>query len=164
MNGTVLQVNTSRGGVPKRPIPEGMIQPLGIEGDAVAHPKFHGGPRQAILLISAEVIDELTARGYPVFYGALGENITTKGIDYHQLRIGQRWLLGGAVIELTKVRVPCRTLDVYGTTIQKEIYDKQVKAGDPSSPRWAMSGFYASIEQPGLVRPGDSIQLIDMFV
>ena len=46
-----------------------------------AHPDIHGGPRQAVLLIDADTVDELVARGYPVGYGALGENLTTSGID-----------------------------------------------------------------------------------
>ena len=87
MTGTIIQINISRGGVPKRPIPEGVITPLGLEGDLCAHPEIHGGPRQAVLLIAAETVDELIARGYPLYYGALGENLTTRGLDRRQLRL-----------------------------------------------------------------------------
>src|ERR1700682_459262 len=116
MRGTILQVNVSRGGVPKRAIDEGFVSPLGVEGDAHANPAIHGGPRQAVLLICAEALDELTAKGYPVFPGALGENLTTRGIDRKQLRAGQRFRVGQAVIELAKVRGPCTTLDVDGAS------------------------------------------------
>jgi MOSC domain-containing protein YiiM len=162
--GTVLQVSISRGGVPKRAISEGDISPLGIAGDSYAHPQIHGGPQQAILLISSEAIAELTALGYPLYPGALGENITTVGIDRSQWRSGQRWRVGQAIVELTKVRAPCETLSVYGAGIQKAVYDAQVKAGDTSSPRWALSGFYASVVHPGIVRPGDPISLLDEAV
>ncbi|HEV1284757.1 MAG TPA: MOSC domain-containing protein [Bryobacteraceae bacterium] len=164
MNGTVLQVSISRGGVPKRAIPEGDIGPLGIAGDGYAHPQIHGGPKQAVLLIASEAIDELTALGYPLYPGALGENITTLGVDRARWRAGQRWRVGQAVIELTKVRAPCETLSVYGAGIQKAVYDAQVKAGDPSSPRWALAGFYASVVQTGIVRRGDPISLLDQMV
>src|SRR6266478_2930676 len=157
MTGHIVQINISRGGVPKRPIPEGSITPLGLEGDLCAHPHIHGGPRQAVLLIAAETVDDLIARGYPVYYGALGENLTTRGLDRRQLRVGQTLRAGGALLELTKVRVPCSTLDVYGPTIKQEIYDPRVKAGDPTSPRWGMSGFYASVIEPGPVRVDDII-------
>jgi MOSC domain-containing protein YiiM len=163
-SGSILQVSVSRGGVPKLAIPEGDIQPLGIVGDGHAHPDIHGGLRQAVLLISAEAIAELTALAFPLYPGALGENITTVGVDRSQWRIGQRWRIGQAIIELTKVRAPCDTLSIYGRGIQKAIYDAQVKAGNPSSPRWAMSGFYASVVQPGTVRPGDPIWLLDQRV
>lgn len=162
--GTVLQVSISRGGVPKRPIPEGDIGPLGIAGDDHAHPQFHGGPRQAVLLISSEAIAELNALGYSLYPGALGENITTLGVDRSQWRIGQRWRVGQALIEFTKIRVPCETLSVYGRGIWTALYDAQVKAGDSSSPRWALAGFYASVVQPGMVRPGDPISLLDQMV
>jgi MOSC domain-containing protein YiiM len=160
MEGTIIQVNVSLGGVPKAPVSEGFITPLGIEGDRHAHPEIHGGPRKAILLIASEVIDDLTARGYPVFYGALGENLTTRGIDVHNLRIGDRLRAGGALLEITQPRGPCATLDVYGEPIKSEIYDARVKARDFTSPKWGMSGFYASVVEPGPVRPGDIIALV----
>ena len=149
--------------MPKRAIPEGDVTPLGIAGDAYNHPEIHGGPRQAVLLISSEAIAELNALGYSLYPGALGENITTTGVDRKQWRAGQRWRVGQAIIELTKVRAPCETLSVYGAGIQTSVFDAQVKAGDPSSPKWALAGFYASVVQPGIVRAGDPILLLDQM-
>jgi len=93
LTGTIVQISVSRGGVPKRPVMEALLTPLGIEGDAHAHPEIHGGPRQAVLLITAESVDELVKRGYPVFHGAMGENLTTLGLDRRLLRAGQRYRL-----------------------------------------------------------------------
>jgi MOSC domain-containing protein YiiM len=157
---SIVQVNASPGGIPKWPISSAMLTPQGLAGDACAHPTIHGGPKQAVLLIASEVIDELKSLGYPVFYGALGENLTTRGLDRRQLRIGQQLRAGGALIEITKVRGPCASLDIYGPGIKQEIYDKQVKAGNPASPRWGMSGFYARVLQPGHVRPDDIIVIV----
>lgn len=159
MTGRIVQINISRGGLPKRPIPEGFLTPFGIEGDLCAHPQIHGGPKQAVLLIGAEAIEELIARGYPIYFGALGENLTTEGIDRRQLRIGQRLRVGPALIELTKVRGPCAALDVYGPAIKREMFDKRVKAGDYTSPRWGMSGFYGSVIESGPIRVGDIMRL-----
>lgn len=138
----------------------GMITAVGLAGDAWAHPQIHGGPNQAVLLIAAETIDELKSRGYPVFYGAMGENLTTRGLDPRQLRIGHQLRAGGALLEITKVRGPCTALDVYGPSIKQEIYDQQVNAADPSSPRWGMSGFYARVLRPGPVRPDDPVVIL----
>ena len=77
MTGHIVQINISPGGVPKRPIAEAEVTPEGIRGDSWAHPQIHGGPNQALLLITSEGIGELIAQGYPVFPGALGENLTT---------------------------------------------------------------------------------------
>lgn len=165
MQGSVVQINVSRGGIPKRPIAEGRATVLGIAGDECAHKQIHGGPKQAILIICAEAVDDLIAQGFPLFYGALGENITTKGIDHRQFRIGQRWRIGSAWVELTKMRRPCQTLNPYGAgKIQKAVYDAQVKAGDVSSPLWAKGGIYAAVLNEGVIRPGDPVVLIDQAV
>ena len=161
MTGTIIQVSLSLGGLPKRPVGGGFLGPLGLEGDRYAHPHIHGGPDKAVLIIDAEGIDELAAAGYPVFYGALGENLTTRGLDRRQFRIGQRLRAGGAVLEVTRIRVPCATLDVYGPAIQQEIYDLRVQAGDAESPRWARSGVYARVLVPGPVHTDDIIMLVD---
>jgi len=161
---SVLQVSTSRGGVPKRAIPAAEVTPLGIVGDEHAHPEIHGGLRQALLLVTSEGIEELIALGFPLFSGALGENITTAGLDRRSLRTGQRYRIGAIIVELTKPRAPCDTLNVYGPGIQKAVYDAQVNAGDPQSPRWGLAGFYASVVLAGAIRPGDPIALLDQMV
>ncbi|HLK48848.1 MAG TPA: MOSC domain-containing protein [Bryobacteraceae bacterium] len=160
MQGTIVQVNVSFGGLPKRSIPEGLISSLGIAGDLHAHPAIHGGPDKAILIIAAEVVDGLAGRGYPLYYGALGENLTTLGIRTRDLRIGDQIRAGAALLEITAPRGPCSALKVYGDSLQEEIYDAQVKALDPASPRWGMSGFYACVLQGGLVRPNDPVALV----
>jgi len=160
----IIQVSVSRGGVPKRAIPQVMITSLGLEGDSFAHPNIHGGPNQRVLIIVAEVIDDLVARGFPVFYGALGENLTVRGIDAGALRAGQTWRAGDALLDLTRIRKPCATLDVYrsadGRPIQDEIYNAAVKEGDPTSPLWAHSGFYASVRRAGMVSSGAPFELL----
>jgi MOSC domain-containing protein YiiM len=158
---SILQVNVSPGGVPKRPIPAGVVTSLGLAGDEHAHPQLHGGPRQAILLITSEGIDELKEQGFPLYHGALGENLTTIGLNRRSVRIGQRYRIGQVLLEITKLRAPCETLTPYGPGIQRAVYDQDVKAGSPASPRWGLSGFYASVLQAGTIHPGDPIQLVD---
>jgi MOSC domain-containing protein YiiM len=105
VTGTVLHVNASRGGIPKRAIPSGKLTAAGLAGDAWRYP-FHGTARKAILLVTIEGIDELVSQGFPLFPGALGENLTTRGLDRRALRLGQRLQVGGAAIELTTIRTP----------------------------------------------------------
>ena len=122
MTGTIAQVSIGPGGVPNHGIGEGMLAVNGIVGDAWRYP-FHGGPMSAILLITSEGINLLTAQGFPLYAGALGENLTTRGLDRCLLRPGQRFRAGQAIIQLTQVRLPCDTLSVYGTGIQAAMYD-----------------------------------------
>lgn len=164
MTGTIVQVSISPGGVPNHAIAVGTLATNGVVGDSWRYP-FHGGLKRAILLITAEGIDELTAQGFAVYYGALGENVTTRGLDRHSLRPGQRFSIGQpaveqAVIELTQVRLPCDTLSVYGSGIQAAMYDSRAQASDAASPVWGLSGFYASVIQPGVLHPGDPIALL----
>ena len=160
MTGSVVQVSISVGGVPNYAINEGRVTICGITGDGWRHPQFHGTPKRAILLITAEGIDELRAQGFPVYYGALGENLTSRGLDRRSLRIGQRFRAGEAVIELNEVRVPCGTLGVYGAAIQGAIFGSRAQGWDSTSPIWGLSGFYASVAEPGVVRAGNSIVLL----
>ena len=160
-SGVILQVSVSRGGIPKRPIPMADVGLGGLSGDAWDHPDIHGGIRQAILLITAEGIGELAALGFKLYPGALGENFTTQGLDRRAVRIGQRFRAGGVTLEVTKLRVPCATLNGYGPGIQAAMFDARVRSGDTASPRWGLSGFYGSVIEPGAVRAGDRISLLE---
>jgi MOSC domain-containing protein YiiM len=159
--GFIVQINLSRGGVPKRAVAEAHIATHGLVGDSWDHPNIHGGLKQAVLLITAEGIDELIAQGFQLYPGALGENLTTGGLDRRAVRIGQRYRAGNAILEITKIRSPCATLNVYGAGLQTAMYDVQTQARDSSSPRWGLSGFYASVVLPGLVCAGDAVALLE---
>ncbi|MBV8553524.1 MAG: MOSC domain-containing protein [Acidobacteriaceae bacterium] len=160
MRGRVIQINISRGGLPKTPVACAEIGPLGILGDEHRH-KSHGGPDKALLLIAGEFVDALCAEGWPVFYGALGENLTTRGLDHRAWRPGQRFRTGTVLFELTTPRGPCANLNVYGEGIQKRIHDQRVRDLDPASLHWGESGFYARILEPGIVFPNDIIEAIE---
>lgn len=154
MSGSILQINISPGGIPKRALSEALLSPNGIEGDAWLNLKYHGGPNQALLLIGQETLNELMALGYPVFAGALGENLTTLGLDYSQMRPGQRWQLGSqCLVELTKLREPCRTLDVYNRQDLGRI--------QPLLKMEGRGGWYARVLEGGLLFPGNGIRLVD---
>ena len=161
VSGSLQQISVSQGGVPKLAIAEAVVTPLGIEGDLHNNPAIHGGPKKALLWITSEGLGELASEGFPLYAGALGENLTTQGIDRRMLRIGQRWKIGQIVIELTRLRIPCKTISVYGPGIGEAVYDQDVKAGDASSPRWALSGFYAAVVKPGHIRVGDPVALLE---
>lgn len=168
MRGTIIQISISPGGLPKFPVPEALCGPLGLAGDGHNHPRFHGGPRKALLIVSAQDLQALSREEYPLSAGGLGENLTIDGIDFRQLRAGQRFRAGDAVIELTTVRIPCSALDIYNDPgrprIQDRIFDPMVKAGDPASPRWAVSGFYTSVLTGGTIRTGDPFELLEQVV
>jgi len=161
MQGRIIQINVSRGGLPKRPVPEVRLTPLGLEGDAVAHPGIHGGSEKAVLLITAEGLDELGAEGFQLFPGAMGENLTTRGLSRRDLRPGMRLRAGDTLLEITQLRRPCSSLDVYGPEIKARIWRKGIT---PEDSEWGLSGFYCSVTRPGFVRANDIIQVVDAAV
>jgi MOSC domain-containing protein YiiM len=154
-NGVVIQINRSNGGLPKRAVSAPvLLDASGVAGDRHVY-AGHGGPDKAVLMMTAELIDGLLARGFPIYYGALGENLTVSGLDPHRWRAGQRYRVGDEVlIEMTTLRVPCSNLHVYGPAIVAELYDAQCKAGDITSPHWAHGGFYARVIRGGLLAAG----------
>jgi len=156
----IVQVNISPGGVPKRPVPEGHVTFSSVKGDDRNDKKHHGFRDQALCLFSIELIEDLNAEGFPLFPGALGENLTTEGIDYRKVRLGDVWHVGGQVsLRITKVRVPCRTITVYGNGIVRALYDLDVKQGNVYTQKWRRSGYYAEVLHEGIVRPGDNITI-----
>jgi MOSC domain-containing protein YiiM len=99
-----------------------LLQGLGVEGDAHAgttvkhRHRVKIDPTQPNLrqvhLIHAELRDELRTQGFDVIAGAMGENVTTRGIDLLALPTGTKLHLGAeAVVEVTGLRNPCSQLN-----------------------------------------------------
>jgi hypothetical protein len=97
--GTVAQLSTSDGGVPKAAVESVDVDLRGVLGDRQGNRKHHGRPFQALCLWSAEVIEALQAEGHVVHAGATGENVTVAGIDWAELRPGARVLVGEVLVE-----------------------------------------------------------------
>lgn len=158
----IVQINTSSGGVPKKPIPKGIVTTRRVLGDDWNDKEFHGWPDQALCLFSIELIEELKKEGYPLFPGAMGENFTTSGLDFRKVRIGQRYRAGKDVeFRITKIRKPCQTITVYGATLPKATYDLEVKAGNVNTFKWGRSGYYAEVLREGEAFPGDPLILLN---
>lgn len=86
---------------------------LGLEGDEVGDTRHHGGVDQAVYAFAREDLDVWAeALGAPIRDGLFGENLTTSGYDVNAAEIGERWRVGGAVLEVASVRTPC--LDFQG--------------------------------------------------
>ncbi|HXJ40074.1 MAG TPA: MOSC domain-containing protein [Bryobacteraceae bacterium] len=161
MPGILTHINRSNGGLPKLVVSAPVVlTPEGLEGDRHRNLKYHGGPDKAVLMLAAEHLEYLKQKGFAVFPGALGENLTVSGLDPARWRSGQRYRLGDdPIIELTTLRVPCLNLDVYDPAIKTELYDAACKAGNPDSPNWARGGFYARVIRAGLLVPGAPVTL-----
>lgn len=81
----------------------------GLEGDQQCDQKYHGGPDNAVYAFAREDLDHWAAQlGTAVPDGQFGENLTTSGIDVNEARVGERWRVGTALLEVAYARTPCR--------------------------------------------------------
>lgn len=140
-----------------------LLAGLGVEGDAhsgvtVKHrSRVAADPSQPNLrqvhLIHAELIEELQLAGFSVGPGAMGENVTTRGLDLLGLPRGTRLRLGPeAVIEVTGLRNPCAQLDSYQSGLTRAVLSR-----GPSGELIRKAGIMAIVLAGGTVAPGDPI-------
>ena len=87
-------INISNGGVPKRPQLACHVGFDGLEGDRQRDLRYHGGPDRAVCLYSLELIEALRAEGHDIEPGAIGENLTVKGVDWTLMKPGATLAVG----------------------------------------------------------------------
>lgn len=158
LSGIVHQLSIGPGGFPNHPVESAEVTKEGVVGDKVRHPKIHGRPDQAICLYSLEDLEKIKEKGFDLFPGAVAENITTEGIDFNLVRVGDVYQIGGVAAQITNYRTPCGNLEKeYGNGLNSHMWDERSKKYDYSSELWGMTGFYARIIKPGQINQGDSI-------
>ncbi len=165
MNPQVVAVSSSAAhGFSKQPQDAiRLVQGEGVEGDAhrgvmVQHLYLvRRDPTQPNLcqvhLFSAEMLDELAARGFAVQAGELGENILTRGLDLLTLPLGTLLQIGAAVLQVTGLRTPCSRIDTFRAGLQAQLWGER----DAQGKRTRRAGIMSVVLQAGAVRPGDAI-------
>ncbi len=120
-----------------------------VEGDGQANLAVHGGEMKAVYAYAFE--------HYPAWARALGretlpmgffgENLTTEGLLEETVRIGDRFRVGTALLEVTQPRQPC--------------YKLAAHVGRPDFPKLftqsGRSGWYLMIVEEGDVGAGDTV-------
>lgn len=118
----------------------------GFIGDEQADRNVHGGPEKAVHFYPATHYARLAARfpeAAPLLVpGSIGENLSSLELDESDVRIGDIWRLGDALLQVCQPRNPCWKIDA----------------------RYASEGMAAFIAEQGLtgwywrvVRPGQVI-------
>jgi MOSC domain-containing protein YiiM len=103
-------------GIAKRPVttPDLWLDRENLEGDGQAELGTHGGVDKAVYAYPSEHLavwsEEL---GQELGPAAFGENLTTEGWTEDDVRVGDRWFWGDAVLEVTQPRWPCYKLALY---------------------------------------------------
>ncbi|WP_422060582.1 MOSC domain-containing protein [Sphingopyxis sp.] len=128
---------------------------LGIDGDEQADLSVHGGTDKAIHHYPrdhygwwAEALGGHILLAAP---GAFGENISTEGLVESEVRIGDRYRLGSALVEISQGRQPCWKLGHrFGVAT--------VPATVVTTRR---SGWYYRVIEEGAVAAGDVLELVE---
>lgn len=126
------------------------VQGVNLDGDDQADRRVHGGDNKAVYAYASEDYSwwggEL-GRAEPLAPATFGENLTTSGLMLEACRVGDRWLLGDALLEVVQPRFPCFKL---GMRMGDAGFVKRFEAaGRP--------GVYLRIVEAGTIGAGDAI-------
>lgn len=142
--GTLLAVCASAGGIPKQPLTSARVTAAGLVGDGHAHAK-HNRPDRAVSLFDIETLEQLQREGFPLFPGAIGENLTVQGLHVQRLQPGVVLRIGDVRLRLELPRKPCYVLDDISPSLQEVIVGR--------------CGYMASVVTGGLIEPGMQIEI-----
>jgi MOSC domain-containing protein YiiM len=142
----------ARSAIWKSPV-EGRVAARGVNlaGDDQADRQAHGGPDKSVYAYAVEDARWWESReGRPFAFAEFGENLTTEGIEVNDALVGERWVIGSAVFEISEPRVPCWRL---GARMNDPKFI--VRFTEALRP-----GAYLRIVEEGNVGAGDAIEVV----
>jgi MOSC domain-containing protein YiiM len=118
-----------------------------VKEDTICDRKHHGGVDQAVYGYSLQHY-EYWKKLYPELdfeYGIFGENLTIDNLEETQLHVGDQFVVGECLLEVTKPRQPCMKLGVRFNDMRvvKQFWNT------------TMSGVYFKVLITGKVKAGD---------
>jgi len=137
-------------GINKHPVNGAvLIDAEGVVGDAVCNRKYHGGVDQAVYVEGSVTLDWWSRElGRVVEPGTFGENIVIQGLDNTAVAVGDRFIAGDLVLEVTSARIPCATF--------------AAKMGDPTFAkryfRAGRPGIYCRVIRAGTAIAGTAVK------
>lgn len=126
-----------------------MLRSLDFDGDAQADLRVHGGPDRAAYAYPFEHYAYWARElGLPEWMpGQFGENLTIAGVSEDDVRIGDEFAIGDAVVIVSQPRTPCFKL--------------AHKMGLPEFPKQFLAsgriGFYLRVVREGVIKAGDLV-------
>jgi MOSC domain-containing protein YiiM len=125
----------------------------GLEGDAQADRRVHGGPERAANVYPSEHYEiwRATPGLETMSGGGFGENFTTLGLMEDTVCIGDVFQVGEVVVQVTQPRGPCEKLNRLWRS--RDLMRRSMHEG--------RIGWYFAVRQQGSVCAGDSIILLE---
>lgn len=137
-------------GIFKRPSKDGVLVRTGnLEGDAQADLVNHGGEDKAVYAFSNDdyLYWQVQLNNPELGPGAFGENLTVSNFDESVLCIGDRFRIGGCVLEISQPRVPCFKLGIALNNVRApKLFTKHFH-----------TGAYLRVIEEGLIEPGNEL-------
>lgn len=122
-----------------------------LAGDQQADLRVHGGPDKAVYVYPAEHYAGWRADGFGFETGMVGENISTTGASEDEVRVGDRWAWGTAVVQICQPRMPCYKLGMrVGRT---DAIPRMLTSG--------RCGWYLRVLTPGRVPTSGPLTVLD---
>jgi len=123
-----------------------------LEGDGQADLRVHGGRDKAVYAYPQEhyAYWQQYLPPHQLVPGAFGENLTTKGLLEHEVRVGDCFQLGTAILLAVQPRQPCVKL---GIRLARPGIVREFEQA-------RRSGIYFRVQQPGIIQAGDAITLV----
>lgn len=123
-----------------------------VANDTVIDRKHHGGIHKACYLYSADQYS-YWKKLYPNLkwdWGMFGENLTIQGFNESEIRIGDTYKIGNALVQITQPREPCYKLGIRFN--DQKIIKQFINHNNP--------GTYVKILETGTVKIGDEVKLV----
>ena len=96
-----------------------------LAGDRQADLSVHGGPDKAVYIYATEHYPAWQADGFAVEVGGLGENVALAGATERDVRLGDVWRWGEALVQVSQPRTPCYKLALH--TGRKDIGPRMIE-------------------------------------
>lgn len=108
--------------------------------------------------MTAEVVAALVLEGWPVRDGDLGENLLVSGFPYDAFRVGQRYLLGQVLVQITEPIVPC------GYLCRLPWLAERWRCDDFITTLRGRRGWYARVLTEGFIHVGDPVLTLEAAI
>jgi len=149
----VLDGRTIRTGLFKKPV-SGLVMARrgGLAGDGIGDRSVHGGEDKAVYAYSQEDVEWWEGQlDRQLEEGFFGQNLTLAGMAASEAVVGERWRVGGALLEVAGPRLPCFKL---AARVGDRGFERRfAKAGRP--------GAYLRVLEEGELAAGDPVEVTE---